>query len=101
MNTPDRLTVEQAISVERQVARAFEDAGAVSPATARVLADIPGVTADAVMPLVSRQVVREGAPGRYYLYAGTEHARRRAWVIAVLALVILMLPALLLQVARR
>jgi hypothetical protein len=81
------------------VARAFEDAGAVSPATARPLAEVVGADPAAVVALAARRVVREAAPGRYYLHAGTEHARRRALVTAVLIALLVLLPALLVQFA--
>lgn len=84
---------------ERVVARAFEDAGAVSPATARPLAEIAGADPVAVVALAARRVVREAAPGRYYLHAGTEHARRRALVMVVLISLLVLLPALLVQFA--
>jgi hypothetical protein len=86
---------------ERVVTRAFEDAGAVSPATARPLAEVVGADPAAVVPLVARRVIREAGPGRYYLHAGTEHARRRALVTAVLVFLLLLLPALLAQLAVR
>ena len=84
---------------ERAVDRAFEDAGAVSPATARPLAEVVGADPAAVVALAARRVVREAAPGRYYLHAGTEHARRRALVTAVLIALLVLLPALLVQFA--
>ncbi len=87
------------IQNERAVVRAFEDAGAVSPATARPLAEITAVDATAVLPLATRRVVREAAPGRYYLHAGGEHARRRVIVRIVFCLVLLLVPVLLIQFA--
>ena len=46
------------------VARAFRAAGAVA--------------------LAARGAVREGAPGRFFLHAGTDHARRERHLTAVL-----------------
>jgi hypothetical protein len=66
------------------IARAFQAAGAVSPAAARPLDAIPGAEASAVIALAARGVVREAAPGRYYLYQGTVHERRPRLVTAVL-----------------
>ena len=65
------------------VAHAFRAVGALSPATARSLAEIPGVEAAAVVALAARGVVREAQPGRYYLYPGTVHERRQQIVKAV------------------
>lgn len=58
-------------------AQAFRAAGAVSPATARTLAEIPEVEAATIVGLAARGIVREAQPGRYYLHAGTVHARRQ------------------------
>jgi hypothetical protein len=66
------------------VARAFREAGAVSPADARPLAAIPDLDPAAVVTLAARGVVREGAPGRFFLHTGTEHARRERRLTAVL-----------------
>ena len=86
---------------ERTVTRAFEDAGAVSPAAARPLAEIPGADLATVVALTARRLVREGGPGRYYLHTGAVHARRRALVTAVVVLVLLLLPVLLVQFTSR
>lgn len=59
------------------VAHAFRGVGALSPAAARPLHEIPGVEAQAVVALAARGVVREAQPGRYYLYAGTVHEQRQ------------------------
>ena len=85
----------------RTVVRAFEDAGALSPATARPLDEIAHGDWASVVALVARRVVREGAPGRYYLHAGTAHARRSRLVTALAVLAVLaLLPVLLLQITR-
>jgi hypothetical protein len=65
------------------------------------LADVPGLDAAAVVPLVARRMVREASPGQYYLYAGTEHARRRTLVLAVLVILLLLIPPILLQLRVR
>lgn len=65
------------------VAHAFRAVGAVSPAAARPLAEIPGVEAAAVVALAARGVVREAQPGRYYLYPGTVHEHRRRVVTTI------------------
>lgn len=65
------------------VAQAFRTIGAVSPATARSLAEIPGIEAAAVVTLAARGIVREAQPGRYYLHSGTVHAQRQRLVTAI------------------
>ena len=87
----------------RAVTRAFEEAGAVSPAAARPLDQVLGgvaldgvaLDAAAVLPLVARGGVREASPGRYYLHADAEHARRRRLVRLALLVAVSVLPALL------
>ena len=59
------------------VAHAFRAVGALSPAAARPLAEIPGVEAAAVVALAARGVVRESQPGCYYLHSHTVHERRQ------------------------
>ena len=78
---PERAAVDPALDA---VARAFQLAGALSPADARPLGDIPGVEPTTVVALVARGVVREGSPGRYYLHRGGVHERRQARLRAVL-----------------
>lgn len=63
--------------------RAFRAAGAVSPATARPLADLPGVDGPAAVAMAARGWVREASPGHYSLLAGTEHERRQRLLTAV------------------
>ena len=65
------------------VVRAFHAAGALSPAEARPLAEIPGVEAADVVALAARGVVREAQPGCYYLYPGTVHERRQRLLTTV------------------
>ncbi|MDQ6925133.1 MAG: hypothetical protein M3154_02740 [Candidatus Eremiobacteraeota bacterium] len=100
MTFPDLAPLHRSVSTDVLVTRAFEDAGAVSPATARELPEI-GVGADAVLPLVARHVVREGLPGRYYLHTGTDHARRAYLVRLIVIAVLLLLPVLFLQLSGR
>ena len=100
MLTPTSVNLP-APTTERAVTRAFEDAGAVSPASARKLAELPGVDASEIISLVAQRVIREAEPGRYYLHAGTEHARRQKWVLAVLVLLLLVLPAILVNLRVR
>jgi len=66
------------------VVLAFRAAGALSPADARSLDDMPGIDPRAVLALAARGVVREAEPGRYYLFNDTEHARRQRLLTGIL-----------------
>jgi hypothetical protein len=82
------------------VVHAFQAVGALSPAAARPLGEIPGVDAAAVVALAARGVVREAQPGRYYLYPGTVHEQRQrllstVTIVASSAAVLVGLPLLL------
>lgn len=86
----------------RAVTRAFEDAGTVSPATARPLAEVLAagdIDERAVLPLVPRRAVREAGAGRYYLHASPEYARRRRLLLILMLLVSFLVPAVLVQLA--
>ena len=75
-------------------ARAFEAAGAVSPADARPLAEVPGLDVAAAVALAARAIVREAEPGRYYLDAGTARSRRTSLLTRrVAAHVVVAVPA--------
>ena len=66
------------------VAHAFRAVGALSPAAARPLAEIPGAEAAAVVALAARGVVREAQPGRYYLHPGTVHEQRQRLLTTII-----------------
>ena len=79
------MTAVPVLSAEHDaVAQTFRAAGAISPATARPLDDMPGIDLRAVLALATRGVVREAAPGHYFLYAGTVHERRQRLVNGIL-----------------
>lgn len=69
------------------VAHAFRAVGALSPADARPLAEIPGADPAAVVALAARGIVREAQPDRYYLYPGTRHERRQRLLTTVMMVV--------------
>jgi hypothetical protein len=108
-HTSSRLSMSRSalaraeLSVElRAAVRAFEDAGAISPATARPLAELTGVDPTAAVALAARGIIREAVPGRYHLFAGTVHARRRRLVIGAVVLLAIVIPPIILalQAAR-
>jgi hypothetical protein len=82
---------------EEEVRDVFRAAGAISPASARVGKDLPPFDADTFDRLLHRGVLREGAPGSFYLY---ENRRPRSasgllrtllfWILVVLIPVALM-----------
>lgn len=80
--------------------QAFRDAGAVSPATARPLAELPRIDAAILEALVRRGHVREGAPGTFYAFAPPARGGAAArWAARLLFwAVIALLPWLMLRV---
>ena len=79
--------------------QAFRDAGAVSPATARPLAELPRIDDAVLQALVVRGQVREGAPGTFYAFAQLPRASPAArWGARILFwVVIVLLPWLVLR----
>ncbi len=74
---------------ENELRVMFRAQGAVSPATARSAKDLPAVDAASFDKLLRAGVIREGAPGTYYLYEPTRpvfHLVRRAFFFAVIIL---------------
>lgn len=86
MNSPDLVGTALASTHPEYeaLAQAFHAAGALSPAAARALQEIPGVDAAAVVTLAARGIVREAAPGRYYWYPGGVHERRQRVLTTIL-----------------
>ena len=78
---------------ERKVVRRFNEAGAVSPATAKTLDDLQPGHRLAVHRLRNRAVIREAQPDCFYLdqevWEAVSRTRRRV-SLAVLALIILL-----------
>lgn len=84
MADPARRALVALTEDDEVLARAFRAAGALSPATARALHEIPGVDATAVIHLAARGTIREAAPGRYFWYPGGVHEQRQKLLTAVL-----------------
>jgi hypothetical protein len=78
---------------ERTVVRRFQEAGAVSPATAKSLDELQPGHRLALHRLRNRAVIREAQPDRFYLdqevWEAVSRTRRRV-SLAVLALIILL-----------
>jgi hypothetical protein len=79
---------------ERQVVRHFRDAGAISPASAKSLKEVPEAHSLGLRRLRRRAVIREAQPERFYLdeevWVALGRTRRRV-SLAVLALIVLLL----------
>ena len=87
------------LRAENELRAAFRALGAVSPATARTGKDLPLETVS-FKNLVHRGVIREGAPGTFYLY---EHQRAAGfWIRQVLFwVIIVILPVAIIQFCSR
>ena len=91
-------------AARRTVVETFDRAGATSPATARPLERLGEMDEEALLACIHEGVVREGAPGKFYLYPpALDDARtvvparwRRARLVKTLAfwLVVLLIPIL-------
>ena len=84
------------VRAENDLRAAFRALGAVSPATARTGKDLPLETV-AFKNLLHRGVIREGAPGTFYLYDPPPRARG-GWVRQLLFwIVIVIFPVAFIQ----
>ena len=68
-----RLSVDA--GAEQAAVHAWRAAGAVGPGNARPLAALPDVDPAVFERLLARGRLREGEPGRFYLYEGAEGGR--------------------------
>ena len=82
-----------------EICAALIAVGAVSPATARALAEFPLVDDSAFDALVRRGVIREAAPGTFYVFRSDaeSHDWRRAVKLVLFWLIVLLIPILLIQ----
>ena len=81
------------LRMERKVVRHFQEAGALSPASAKRLEDVHGAHGLGLRRLRHRAVIREAQPERFYLdeevWVALGRSRRRV-SLAVLALLVLL-----------
>lgn len=78
--------------------------GAVSPATARPTRALPPAVVGRLDELVERGIVREGAPGTYYLFQATTRrgfSWRRFVLTILLWLLLILLPVAFVELSRR
>lgn len=93
MNLPRRL------DRDRSIREAFVARGAVSAGGARPLSDFPSIPPERFAELLDRGVIREGAPGTYYLYVRQPSARAtRQFVMSLLFwILVLLIPVAVIQ----
>jgi hypothetical protein len=87
---------------EQEVVEDFRAAGALSPSTAQSYAAIGLGDSLAIKRLRNRAVVREAAPGAYYLdeevWAAVQRTRQRAGIVIVSMLALVLLGILLVSI---
>ena len=89
------IPVNPLLGAENEIRAAFREIGAVSSGTARAGKDLPPHS-PAFDALLRRGVIREGAPGTFYLYEPPRGPRRWALRLIFWAVVILT-PVLIIQ----
>ena len=89
------------MSQTRQVIDAMREVGAVSPATARPVGLLPDEVRMDLERLLQSGLIREGAPGSFYLFAPATPPRTAARIVkAVLFwLLVIILPVVILQLS--
>jgi hypothetical protein len=82
-----------------EICAALMAVGAVSPATARALAEFPLVDESVFDALVRRGVIREAAPGTFYVFRSDAQSYdwRRVLKVVLFWLVMLLIPIVLIQ----
>jgi hypothetical protein len=85
----------------RRVSEAMRELGAVSPATARRAFELPELVRSDLERYVVVGVVREGAPGTYYLFEVKKPPLTVARILVVLLfwLVVVLIPVAILELA--
>lgn len=85
----------------RRINEAMREVGAVSPATACRARDLPAVVREGLERYVSAGVVREGAPGTYYLFEvkAPPLTGRRILMAVLFWLLVIIIPVAILQLS--
>jgi hypothetical protein len=85
----------------QRVRRAMRDAGATGPATARVATELPDVVQEDLDRFLDAEIIREGAPGTYYLDEATASAVRRIQLLkaAIFWFLVVITPIAILQLS--
>ena len=81
------------VAKQNQYLRRFQEAGAVSPETAKGLEQVGCRDTRMFQRMVRREVIRQAMPGTYYLDVAGAQAfrqarRQRAWAALVIVLII-------------
>lgn len=91
-------------SQQRRVVEAMRDVGAVSPATALKASQLPELVREHLDYYVTLGVVREGAPGTFYLFVAPPPPAwsiRRIGLLLLFWLLVIIVPVLMLWVSNR
>lgn len=85
----------------RRVSEAMREAGAVSPTTARRAVDLPEVVRSGLDRYLDAGVVREGAPGTFYLSESEALPWTRGRILKAVSFwfLILIIPFIILQLS--
>jgi len=96
------ILAENDLAARNRVIGALQSHGAASPATARSLEELNMATDETWNRLVIEGRVREGPPGRFYLFERPRAGKRqRIITIAVFYAVILLVPIVLILINRK
>ncbi len=97
------IAIAAAQQARERVVAAFRQAGATSPAAARPLRDLPPLDEHVFEQCLDAGVVREGAPGTFYVYVSPRRdaSARLALVVVAVTLGMLMLLLLVVLVMQR
>ena len=93
--------IDATARVKRQgeICAALIAVGAVSPGTARARTEFPLVDDGVFDALVQRGVIREAAPGTFYVFQpeAQSHGWRRVLTVALFWLIMLLIPVVLIR----
>jgi hypothetical protein len=95
----DLIVSATRVKLPREICAALIAVGAVSPATARPLAEFPLIDGSAFDALLRRGVIREAAPGTFYVFRSDAQSYdwRRVLQVVLFWLVMLLIPIFLIQ----
>ena len=87
-------------SGQRAILDALRVAGATSAAAAVPRESLGAINEDSLGVLVREGIVREGAPGSYYLYEPPPRSRERLVKMLVFWLIVILLPVVLIWLSK-
>ncbi len=83
----------------QMASEAMRRVGAVGAANAIAQADLPRELQDSLQPLVEAGVIREGAPGTYYLHESGRWSRGRILKAISFWFLVIIIPVIILQLS--